>query len=596
MFYAGELNIKEELKSEQRYQLTILTLDDAVIKSYIRYDRGWKITINGRPVRVTKDGLFLSFTVPAGTNNVDVKYIPHILYLSTAISALGIALVLLIYEATKKHPTLKYYLIVAVIFLALRLPGLGSDVLNSDGARWHRRSERFLQAIKTGDFAATYQHYQPGVTLMWINSVTKKAVWEVQDMFEMPRWSLENAQDFPKIHAVSKSVLVIILSILLIYQMFLIAKISSLKTALIYGLFVSTEPYLVGIDRWFHLTSLESYFAFSAYLTYLYSLAHQSKVSIFATGALVALATLSKLTGIIVLPLILLIEVIHAYCSKNIKRSIFSIALLVFGFSVGVFLLFPALWADLFNVVPKLFSAVVLAVDSDTRAQYFKPPFSYIYYLVILSFKLSPTILCVFVASLVLFVRRLKRTKEVARGRLILAYFLTFLFVLTISTKKIDRYTLALVQPVLLFTSLYLAKLNKTSLGIIIALQVLVSGFIYFRNFPVLSGYYSPLFGGVKTALNMGVYENSGEYFAQSAFYLNSKGRADVYVPDNYESFKYFYQGNTLRDFSGSAKYVITSVDFDRKTPRIIAGCEKLEKTFGPKGLIPLVFTYACTH
>ncbi|PIS22507.1 hypothetical protein COT50_01610, partial [candidate division WWE3 bacterium CG08_land_8_20_14_0_20_41_10] len=193
--------------------------------------------------------------------------------------------------------------LILALFLSVRFCGLGSDMLNSDGARWYRRSENFLQAIKVGDFASTYQHYQPGITLMWINSVTKKVVWETQDLFKMPRWSLENAQDFPKIHAVSKTVLVGILSCLLIYQMILITKISSLKVALIYGFLVSIEPYLIGIDRWFHLTSLESYFAFSAFLTYLYSLTRGSKLPTIATGAFVALSTLSKLTGFVVLPL-----------------------------------------------------------------------------------------------------------------------------------------------------------------------------------------------------------------------------------------------------------------------------------------------------
>jgi len=466
-------------------------------------------------------------------------------------------------------------------------------MLNSDGARWYRRSENFLQAIKVGDFASTYQHYQPGITLMWINSVTKKVVWETQDLFKMPRWSLENAQDFPKIHAVSKTVLVGILSCLLIYQMILITKISSLKVALIYGFLVSIEPYLIGIDRWFHLTSLESYFAFSAFLTYLYSLTRGSKLPTIATGAFVALSTLSKLTGFVVLPLIIFMEVVKGYCAKNLKRSLISLGIIIVSFTLTVFVLFPALWVDFSHVVQKLFGAVVSAVDNDTRAQYFKPPFSYIYYLVILAFKLSPVTFLVFIGSLIAFVQHFKR-KESARGRFVLAYFLTFLLALTLSTKKIDRYALALVQPVLLFVSLYLAKLKYKTLISVIVLQLISTVFIYFTNYPVISGHYSPVFGGVKTALNMDVYENSGEYFAQAAFYLNSLGRADVYVPDNYESFKYFYQGNTLRNYSESTKYAVTSVDFDRKASRNVVGCEKLDKAFGPSFQVPFVYVFRC--
>lgn len=487
----------------------------------------------------------------------------------------------------------KNLFVIVIVYLWARLFGLGGDILNSDGARWHRRSENFMQAIKTGDLASTYQHYQPGVTLMWINSATKGTVWKTQDLLKVPRWSLENSRDFPKIHAVSKAVLVLVLSTLLIYQMFIVSKIANLKVALIYGFFISTEPYLIGIDRWFHLTSLESYFAFSALLTYLYSFIRHEKRVLLATGVLIALSVLSKLTGIIVLPLILLIEFIRVYCSKNGKRLVVSVALLIAGFIFTALLLFPALWVDFSNVVQKLFGAATLAVESDIRAQYFKPPFSYVYYLVILAFKLSPVILFAFLASLVVFVRQLRR-KEAAQGRFILAYFLAFFLALTVSTKKIDRYCLVLIPPLILFASVYLSRLRNKTLVFVITLQVIVSAVVYFRHFPALSGYYSPIFGGAQAALNIGVYENSGEYFAQSAFYLNDKGRANVYVPDNYESFKYFYQGNALRDYSKSAKYVVTSVDFDRKAPRIVAGCDKLEKTFGPEYEIPYVYVFRC--
>jgi len=591
----SSVNITETYRSEDKHILNILTGHGEVIKSYIRYDPGWKVSINKQPVKVNNDGLFLSFLAPAGSNLVELEYIPHKLYLSFAFAVLGIGLVFLTCFATKKHPNLKYFLLVMLVFLALRLPGLGTDMLNSDGARWHRRSERFMQAIKTGDFSSTYQHYQPGVTLMWLNSATKKVVWEVQDLFKIPRWSLENAKDFPNIHAVSKVVLVLVLSTLLLYQTLLISRLVGLKVALLYGFLLSTEPYLIGIDRWFHLTSLESYFAFSAFLTFLYALVTKHKKIYLLAGVCASLSILSKLTGSIVLPLMALMEGVRGYYTKNIKRSVICIGLLALGSIATFLILFPALWVDFITVVQKLTNAVVGAVESDTRAQYFKPPFSYIYYPVILAYKLSPVTFVALLASLGVFGRQLKR-KEIAQYRLVLAYLLTFLLVLTLSTKKIDRYALALFQPILLFTAIYLAKLKLRWLAVFLVLQIILSGFIYYKHFPANSSYYSPLFGGAKTALTLGVYENSGEYFAQSAFYLNTSGRGDVYVPDNYESFKYFYYGTTLRDPSPSAKYAVTSVDFDRKVPRVIPGCSDLVKTFGSKFSIPAVYIYACQN
>src|SRR5262245_23932883 len=54
-----------------------------------------------------------------------------------------------------------------ILFLALRLNGLNNDMSNSDARRWYIRSMAFSQAVKTFDFAETYQSYHPGVTLMW---------------------------------------------------------------------------------------------------------------------------------------------------------------------------------------------------------------------------------------------------------------------------------------------------------------------------------------------------------------------------------------------------------------------------------------------
>lgn len=586
--------IVENYRSEQRYMYDVFLPKDEAVSSYIRYDPGWKVVINGNPASVGRDAIFLSFGVPAGVNTVELIYLPHPLYLGLIFVTIGVGFIFLVRYGVRRYPNLKYFLFVAALFLSLRTPHLGIDLLNSDGARWHRRSERFIQAIKSGDLSSTYQHYQPGVTLMWINSVTKKLVWEAQDLFKLPRWSLENAQDFPKIHAVSKFALVSFLSLLLLYQMAIISKIAGLKPTLLYGFFVSIEPFLIGIDRWFHLTSLESYFAFSAFLTYLYSLVIKNRKLYFLAGVFVSLSVLSKLTGFIVFPLIVLIEMISGLYTKELRKSAGNIGIFIVGAAVTFVALFPALWSNFSDVTSKLVEAVVGAVESDTRAQYFKPPFSYIYYAIVLAFKLSPITVIAFLSSLGVFVWKLREKKSYAEGRFILAYLLTFLLVLTISTKKIDRYALALVQPILLFVSIYLAKLKLKALLAILALQAIFAMYTFYAYFPAISGYYSPIFGGAETSLSLGVYENSGEYFAQSAFYLNSLGRHKVYIPDNYESFKYFYYGPAVRDFSTSVKYVVTSVDFDRRTPRIITECPRLIRTFGPKFSNPVVYIYAC--
>src|SRR3989344_785340 len=86
--------------------------------------------------------------------------------------------------------------IIVLLFLLMRLPGLGRDMANSDALRWYHRSGEFSQAIKTRNFRSTYQHYQPGVTLMWISSVVNFSI---------------RSLEFSALHKITKSSIVIIL-------------------------------------------------------------------------------------------------------------------------------------------------------------------------------------------------------------------------------------------------------------------------------------------------------------------------------------------------------------------------------------------------
>ena len=56
----------------------------------------------------------------------------------------------------------------SILFFSTRLPRLANDVINPDAVLWHTRSEQFAVGIKYKQFEKTYQHYHPGVTLMWI--------------------------------------------------------------------------------------------------------------------------------------------------------------------------------------------------------------------------------------------------------------------------------------------------------------------------------------------------------------------------------------------------------------------------------------------
>ena len=482
-----------------------------------------------------------------------------------------------------------------IIFIALlftfflfRLPGLGIDVSNTDAYRWHKRSENFLQALKTKDYKSTYQHYQPGVTLMWMNAVVKQVSFSYQFHVQGNKepLTLEHADYYPVIHGISKAVLVVVLGILLFLQIIFINKIFNFKTAAIYGFFMVTEPYLIGMDRWFHLTSLETYFSFTAFLCVLMWFKFEKIKYVITSALFFVFAVLSKVTPVITIPLYIIIFFVR---SKNDYRKfiyvllIFTIASLFF-----TFLLFPALVTNFVFVINKIHGAINSAVNTGYSVKQFSPTIRILFYGAILAFKLSPVL---FVLMIVSFIKCKVTFGDFPR-KSILLYLLFFVIFLTISGKKIDRYVISMIPPIILLCAGYLSNAEWKSIRRVVSLNVFILVLSMFLYYPVYSAYYSPLLGGTPSAIKIGLYDNSGEYFADAAVYLNKKGReTKVYVPHGMASFYYYFKGIVVNDIK-EADYVVTSYDLTRKRIDNLQ-CEEYVNSFGSKEL-DVVFVFSC--
>lgn len=484
----------------------------------------------------------------------------------------------------------KYKLIllsILFLFFIFRLPGLGKDISNSDAARWHRRSEDFLNALKSGNFADTYQHYQPGVTLMWLDAFVNDISFKYQINKGMEPKTLENSTYYPIVHGISKTIIVLVLGVLFLVQILLVRKLFGDEVSLFFGFILSVEPYLIGINRWFHLTSLETFFSFTSFLFILNWYKFRENKFLVLSSVLLSLSVLSKLTTLIILPVYLIIFILGFRQKKDASLLIFGL-IFVITFTV----LFPAMLADFNMVVSKLSNAAFNAVTdnyaSDMIPNYILP----IYYIVILGIKLSPITILLFIFSLFIFIKK----KELFTDKFKLFVFLNLLvyfLVLSISEQKIDRYSVAMFPPVLLISSFPIKHLyNKLKIIVCVSAFILII-LISYLYFPVYSAYYSPILGGTETALKLGIYDNSGEYYAQSADYLSLKDRKNhVYVPYNYESFSYYYNGNMQRDYDINTDFLVTSVEHLDEVAAI-EGCSDIVKTFGTKEK-NIVFVLSC--
>ena len=106
---------------------------------------------------------------------------------------------------------------------------------------------------------------------------------------------------------------------------------------------------------------------------------------------------------------------------------------------------------------------------------------------------------------------------------------------------------------------------------------------------PIYSAFYSPLFGGPLQAKILGVYDDNGEYFAQAATYLNTKGRdIKVYVPFNVDSFKPYFKGKLNSINEGLPDYALLNQDSRRTSQYIIVGCTEFDTRYQNQNLYPV--------
>lgn len=508
----------------------------------------------------------------------------------------------------KVHPLI--YVLVFALYLGVRLQGLGPDIANSDSIRWHLRSIAFLQAIKTADFQQTYQRYHPGVTLMWSNALVKQGIQTYDlNVSENPgQITYENSEYFPAIHQISKSTQVIILSLIFLFMLYFVSKIFTPKIALIFGFLFSIEPYLIGIDRWFHLTSFEAYFTFISVLTLLFWKIRSSsppllqihpienriyRASLYLSACFFILAILSKVTALIISPLLTFLIIYHSNKTeilKNIlKFSLTSLATLL--------VLFPALWYAPIFTLTKIWGGISGGISADARVTTLSTLKANLYYLIVLAYKLSPVTFLLFIPSLwknrlLLFSKKVLK-KENLPIFLIFIYFLTYFLALTVSVKKIDRYSVALIPPIVLLVSYYLSQLTKKNLSIISC-----AAFLFFfaakkTYFPVYSAYYSPIFGEKpsQSALKNGFYDNSGEYYAQAAFTLNNiVDDQKVWVPYNSDAFAFFFKRNIVLDFGENVDFAVTSINH---LEEVQSYCPEIIYTFGP-GKEAIIYILKC--
>lgn len=500
-----------------------------------------------------------------------------------------------------------------LFFLVTRLPGLGTDIINPDAVNWHLRSEQFVNGLKFKQWERTYQHYHPGVTLMWITGPTEEILRQLS-----PQDRVYTSTNYELFHAASKYSLVfvqLILSLILIYAL---SQIVGLKNSFLVVTLFTFEPFFIGNSRLLHLDALLTLFMLLG-ITFAYlNLKKFNWITGAFAGIFLGLAFLTKSIAIGAILFALGVGVVQYLWNKENKKAVVYAISLFVPMAVTVFVLFPALWVDAVYYLTEIFSEGERVGIRKGHGQIFfgvesRNP-GVLFYPTLLLMKLSPFMvlgLFLYVASLLKIsagnVSKLERFKatvfnfvastknyltrivfkkeSISFVAYLSVFYLTYLLVMTFPTKKIDRYMIPMFPYFSLLAVLgyytvenLLQKNNYKIIFFLFALLTIVLPF--FTLFPYPFTYASPVFGSAQNAheiiaqkpFGVGVHE-------LKEFIINNYGEVKVGLIDS-KPLTTIYGGSKVFDIraEGTSRYDILVLGPNEEIPEEVLEDTKFVK------------------
>ncbi|MBT6401583.1 hypothetical protein HN803_01655 [candidate division WWE3 bacterium] len=398
-----------------------------------------------------------------------------------------------------ENQTKKRYIFLAffiVGFLFTRLPGIESDVVNPDAVNWHGRAEQFVVGLKHFQLEKTYQHYQPGVTLMWLVGPTVEAVKQLNGDL------VYNQDTFLVFHHYSKVVLIFVQLALTMYGIHLLSKLIGFNKAFLTFSLFSIEPFFVANSRVLHLDVLLALLLFNGLLlTYLFYKEKKCSFGVMA-GVLLGFATLTKsvaLGGVLMASGFVFLYRLKEDGFKKALCSGFTILVP----AVLVFVAFlPALWVNMREVLEFLYDGIERVGIRRGHNQIifgnYTKDAGAIFYPLVFALKTSPFLLAALALSS-------SKTKKINIKKPSLSFFLTIFFVgylvvMTYSSKKIDRYFLPVYPYLGLMVVLGVSQLkdllkNTWFRGFSVLLFLFFVILPLFKLHPYHFTYTNPLFG-----------------------------------------------------------------------------------------------------
>ncbi len=468
-----------------------------------------------------------------------------------------------------------------IVFLAIRLPSLGQFV-TADEALWLRSSANFYHAVRSGKWEGTFQSSHPGVTTMLAGAIGFHWVFpEYEHMGEaeisdghLRRLLLRKGVNPIEVLAAGRAASVMFSAIAFLALWPFARKVLGEGGAFAGMLLLALDPFLIGQQRFLHQDGILTAFMLLSLFAFLAYRKDGKAGALIVSGFSAGLAGLTKTPGWFLIPLIVLVTLWDWWKSKegrekNIWPTLQSIFIWAGAAALAVVIFFPAMWVKPFEMISTM---LLYALDS-AEGVYSGHVFflgkifpngdlgvlSGAFYAISTLWRSTPITVIGLALSAFWILRDYFQNRKVQHdGVLIIFLFVAIFYLLmTIGTKKFDRYFLPAMGALMMLAGWGLARLfeeikqRKTdvkikfsmALALFILILFQISGLV--KNYPYFTTYYNPLLGGPSGAIGS-IRMGWGEGMEKAASYLmDVEGIEDKKVSSWYStSFNLLFEHN----------------------------------------------------
>lgn len=384
----------------------------------------------------------------------------------------------------------------AVFFIIVRLPYLGFSNFNTDSFKWKARIYDFGSGVFNLNFEQTVQKYHPGVTLLWVGTVSVKIYNFIYLKVFKSLPVADSAEFLFSLNFYQIFFVVLVLAFLISKSYKYLSLIIGEAKALVLLSVFSLEPFFMGLTTTLHLDGLLNLFILNCLLTFYLYLEGRGSNYFKLSGIYFGLALLTKTTAFLFLPIVLFFLILRFYKTRDVIhiKNFFIFGLISFG---TYFILWPGMWIDPIGTLTYVLKGVTVGTEDHNQIFFgnlVSDPGAF-YYLIVIFIK---TTIYIFPGLLLAAYMQFGTTYQKYKFELFL--FLTsllYLIEISIPSKKLDRYVLTFIMLISLVVASYIYDWSK-KLAVSLVILNLVTAF--YLNYDFFS-YYNPISGGITSGI-----------------------------------------------------------------------------------------------